>query len=166
VGSLRGRVWALHASVLDGKGLCVGSSPARILVYSEGTLAGTESLQAHLLGEGFRVSCAGNFFEAAPHLAPGRIDLFWCHLPRKKWVRDGLLAAARRANPNLPIIAIMATPGAPSMALRSRMHGATVLPVDVDWPTAVREIRRCLALTDARPEALRSTTDAADGGDP
>lgn len=108
------------------------SNAKRILLFQEGAADAAAPLRAHLADEGFEVTSARTFLEAAPFLAVGRTDLFLFYLPEQEWVRNAILNETRRANPSLPIVAIAANASDELLQFLTRFQVAGVLSADGD----------------------------------
>jgi hypothetical protein len=126
-------------------------------VFREGEALLPDSLGLRLASEGFDVSFARTFPEAALLFAPGRADLFLFHLPQQEWVRNAILSEARRANPRLRIIALAASASDGVLQLLARLGVSKVLPVSGNWRGILDSIRETLA-SNAAPEGMADAT--------
>jgi hypothetical protein len=106
-------------------------------------------MRSRLTAEGFEVTCARTFLEAAPSLAPGRTDLFLIYLPETEWVRNAILTEVRRANPALPIIALTSVIADDLFQLLARFQVASVLPVRGNWQSMVQTMRNALTSSES-----------------
>jgi hypothetical protein len=103
-----------------------------------------ESIQARLVEEGFAVTCARTFLEAAPHLVAGRTHLFLIYLPETEWVRNAILTEVRRANPTMPIVAVAPRVSNELGQVLRRLHVANVLAASSSWKTLVETLHQAL----------------------
>lgn len=118
------------------------AEPARVLLFHEDR-AIAAPVRERFVAAGYAVSGARSFLEAAPWFVPGRVDVLVMYVPAVAWVRNAILAEARRANPTLPIVAVTADSRelAPVLA---RLHRATAVDAGDGWPAVLHAVRDAL----------------------
>lgn len=102
----------------------------RVLVLQEDEAA-LGSVRTDLEQEGFEVTGARSFIEAAPFIVGTRVDLLLIYLPRIEWVRRAVLNQIKRANAELPLIAVVPPAADPIAEKLGEMGVTLILPADV-----------------------------------
>jgi DNA-binding response OmpR family regulator len=124
------------------------SNCPRILVLDEGSAPAADSLRARLADAGFDVSSARSFVQAARSLAAGRPDAFVLYIPEIDWTLSTMLAEVRRANPTLPIIAMVSKASEDLLRFLARLSVSSVLPAHGSNHATIESIRKALATSD------------------
>lgn len=113
----------------------------RVLILQEDEAA-LDSVRTDLEGEGFEVTGARSFIEAAPFIVGTRVDVLLIYLPRIEWVRRAVLNQIKRANAQLPLVAV-SPPAADPIAEKLGEGGVTlILPADVGRAALAQVVRQ------------------------
>lgn len=120
---------------------------ARILLFQEDAGIGGV-MRARLEREGYDVTWASTFPEAAPILMDGRTDLFLVCLPGTTWVGHAMLGEARRANPTMPILVVTSAATQELDRALTRL-GAAWSVARGRWQTLAEAVRRALGTSSA-----------------
>jgi len=112
----------------------------RVLILQEDEAA-LDSVRTDLEERGFEVTGARSFIEAAPFIVGTRVDVLLIYLPRIEWVRRAVLNQIKRANAQLPLVAV-APPAAGPIAEKIGEMGVTLLlPADVGRAALAEVVR-------------------------
>lgn len=129
------------------------SEPPRVLLFYE-DVASAASLRLFLAAEGFHVTGAQSFLEAAPILTAGRVDLFIVQLPETEWIVNAILTEVRRVRSTLPIVALTATVSSNLRQVLDRLHVVSVPSQGDNREGLLVAIRRALRSSEAATPAL------------
>ncbi len=117
------------------------SRTLRVLILQEDEAA-LDSVRTDLEQEGFDVTGARSFIEAAPFIVGTRVDVLLIYLPRIEWARRAVLNQIKRANAQLPLVAVAPHAADPIAEKLGEMGVTLILPADVGHAALAMVVRQ------------------------